>query len=1036
MSHIFISYSRKDLEHAGQIVQALAENHLDTWVDWKSIPKGEDWWERIQNGIEEADAFLFLVSPNSARSKVCRSEIAHAVLNGKRILPILLHDTDSKIIPAEIAKLNWISCREEVDDFERAIEETRATIHTDYNWLKFHTELQVKALKWERHKDVSRLLRGKELIEAEKWLKETGLQTDPQTTDLQRNFVLESRKAVKRQQRILAALAAGAMLIVIALGIYGSFQTRTSRARELATAAQSILQERPQESLLLSIEALKALNPGDPDIPSVNQSLRDALLQSGGIALGQGAVIDVAPVISPDNHWLVTGTDTGTVQLWDLTGPSLPTTPRVFPAHEDPIQAVTISPDGRWLISASTDTEVRLWDLSGSMPGDSSTILTVSECSISTLAASPDGHWLVIGCDNDTVKIWDLEKFDPASPLISLSHEEAPSDDSIFGPGVGMVMPDRQRLIDIDANSRWLALASWDIVFLWDLDTPALYTKPITLSGHIFPIITLAISPNNSWLATADAKTILLWDLAHAGPGMQPTVLSEGFQVAAIGFSPDGSQLAGGNIEGWVRLWSLASPDPANAIFDIEGQAESMYALAISPDGHWLITAGKDVRLLDLSTQGHFLPPLILRGYEYPVTALRVSPNSLWLATLSTDSAVRIWNLSSPQPTASPVTLWAHEGNGNIGLIAASPKANRWLVTSGGNGIVLWELTTPDFYKKYELLSRQPAAVMAVSPDNHWLAADGEAGSLRLFDLEQPGEEPLQLAGHQGPVSGLAFSPDSRWLASAGTGQAFLWDLTAKNIARNPVALPGQAGDVPVISFSPRGRWLAAASPAGTLLWNLSTGNPVEQPVAVGGRELPAEGVAFSPDERWLVAGEDDLYFLDLNTPSLKARYEIKGAGTPAAISPDNHWLVVMKEDLPRLIKMNNPGATPIPLVGHEGKITSLVISPDGHWLATGSWDNTARLWNLKAGNPSETAVVLRPPAQWLPHVNRLAITPDSHWLVMGVEAGSIYVWTLRQDELVSQACQTAGRNLYKDEWTLFFSEKQPATCPQWPVEE
>lgn len=62
MSHIFISYSRKDIEFASKIVQALSENNLDTWIDWKSIPKGEDWEQEIYRGIEEADAFLFLIS--------------------------------------------------------------------------------------------------------------------------------------------------------------------------------------------------------------------------------------------------------------------------------------------------------------------------------------------------------------------------------------------------------------------------------------------------------------------------------------------------------------------------------------------------------------------------------------------------------------------------------------------------------------------------------------------------------------------------------------------------------------------------------------------------------------------------------------------------------------------------------------------------------------------------------------------------------------------------------------------------------------
>ena len=62
MSHIFISYSRKDIDFAGKIVQALAEgdpeNKLDTWIDWKSIPKGEDWEQEIYRGIEEAHALL------------------------------------------------------------------------------------------------------------------------------------------------------------------------------------------------------------------------------------------------------------------------------------------------------------------------------------------------------------------------------------------------------------------------------------------------------------------------------------------------------------------------------------------------------------------------------------------------------------------------------------------------------------------------------------------------------------------------------------------------------------------------------------------------------------------------------------------------------------------------------------------------------------------------------------------------------------------------------------------------------------------
>src|SRR5688500_8018544 len=120
MSHIFISYSRKDFDFAGKIVRALGKNNLDTWIDWKSIPKGEDWEQEIYRGIEEADAFLFLISPDSVLSQMCTKETTHAVKNGKRILPIVIRDTDPKIIHPEISKLNWIFCRDGQDDFNKA----------------------------------------------------------------------------------------------------------------------------------------------------------------------------------------------------------------------------------------------------------------------------------------------------------------------------------------------------------------------------------------------------------------------------------------------------------------------------------------------------------------------------------------------------------------------------------------------------------------------------------------------------------------------------------------------------------------------------------------------------------------------------------------------------------------------------------------------------------------------------------------------------------------------------------------------------
>ena len=183
MSHIFISYSRKDIDFVRKLVEAFEAHGNDVWIDLDDLPKGEDWEQEIYRNIDEAEAFLFMLSPDSVASEMCNKEIAHAVTNGKRILPIVIRDTKEKSIPEAIRKANWIFYREGIDDFDKAVNEAQEAIQTDYEWVIFHTQLQNKAIAWERSKrDASRLLRGKELREANEQLAVVGSEKEP-TTD-------------------------------------------------------------------------------------------------------------------------------------------------------------------------------------------------------------------------------------------------------------------------------------------------------------------------------------------------------------------------------------------------------------------------------------------------------------------------------------------------------------------------------------------------------------------------------------------------------------------------------------------------------------------------------------------------------------------------------------------------------------------------------------------------------------------------------------------------------------------------------------
>ncbi|MCI0552014.1 MAG: toll/interleukin-1 receptor domain-containing protein [Anaerolineae bacterium] len=216
MASLFISYSRKDIEVARKLTEAFKGQDLDFWIDWEGIPPTVDWWKEIEKGIEEANIFLFLISPDSAGSIVCKREIEHAAKNGKRLIPVVVHDIKADESPTELKPLNWIFLREQ-DSFDIGFNKLITAIKTDYEWAQTHRQLQVKALEWERsNKENSFLLRGKELQDAEFQL-DSNTSKEPHPTDLQREYVLKSRHATDRQRRRVMSISVVGTIIIAGL---------------------------------------------------------------------------------------------------------------------------------------------------------------------------------------------------------------------------------------------------------------------------------------------------------------------------------------------------------------------------------------------------------------------------------------------------------------------------------------------------------------------------------------------------------------------------------------------------------------------------------------------------------------------------------------------------------------------------------------------------------------------------------------------------------------------------------------------------
>jgi adenylate cyclase len=99
MPDIFISYSRKDAEHATMLAEMLASAGLSCWIDQSGIEAAASWSAQIVDAINDCRVFVALLSPSSIESHNVIKEISLASEKRKRILPL---DLEPVTLPREL----------------------------------------------------------------------------------------------------------------------------------------------------------------------------------------------------------------------------------------------------------------------------------------------------------------------------------------------------------------------------------------------------------------------------------------------------------------------------------------------------------------------------------------------------------------------------------------------------------------------------------------------------------------------------------------------------------------------------------------------------------------------------------------------------------------------------------------------------------------------------------------------------------------------------------------------------------------------
>ncbi|EGD80564.1 hypothetical protein PTSG_01156 [Salpingoeca rosetta] len=282
-----------------------------------------------------------------------------------------------------------------------------------------------------------------------------------------------------------------------------------------------------------------------------------------------------------------------------------------------------------------------------------------------------------------------------------------------------------------------------------------------------------AVALNNTGSACASAgmdmviKIVTLVDMS-----VRELHGSEG-TVRSLCFDPQMELLASAGEDGYLRLWTIATGKIAHELYvlpNIRGGADpaeiGMYGIDFDPKGNMLAVPVKNaVQIFDRSLEFMFI--LKDLGHDAPVSVVKWSRDGRYLASVSVDGQMLVWELSSRQCVAS----FRHPRRLCITSIAWHPTEEEIAYADLLGNFSVWRKPVRESVKE----KLTPEEVKQMEADKKEAASRADVET--LFDDEP--KQKIRLKRNNAPRNMITDSDDDEDYLDENDNDDFIVDDTA-----------------------------------------------------------------------------------------------------------------------------------------------------------------------------------------------------------------------------------------------------------------